>query len=442
MSPMKELEIKLVLRFRVPESGLTVNGILQGLEDQIPVIFIKILESTFKAVEERAINRLIKESPGRYTRNGHQRNKRKFITQFGTFRYRMAQMQDRELGKTIVPLAQELEMTPHKHYQAKAMEASIGSAIHLSYALASSEVIRIRGWGPSKSTTYRWLREISQTHGKWPCMKNIPYRFLMVDGMKVHLQVQGGNDIGMREMRWALASQGPKQPFEPVGFWINREWDEIRKDLEERLNYEKLEVLFADGGPGIEQNLLTEGMRYQRCLWHGKRDFPFILYAEGLKKTEQKPFRSMFDEIPLFEITKKRLEKIDPADKHTIQELAQKTKEGFEQLLNALDVRKYPRAKTYLQNLYQHTMTFLDYWLQTGEWLPLNINAIESAFSRIANRIKRIGKRWSDQGLLAWLMLAFRKIFKPELWDQLWKQYLRINRILELIWCRAEYVWL
>jgi hypothetical protein len=58
-------------------------------------------------------------------------------------------------------------------------------------------------------------------------------------------------------------------------------------------------------------------------------------------------------------------------------------------------------------------MTFLHYWLQHGEWLPLNINAKESAFSRIANRIKGIGKRWSDQGLLAWLMLAFRKIFKP-----------------------------
>ncbi|MGQ9615578.1 MAG: hypothetical protein ACUVWJ_04160 [Spirochaetota bacterium] len=35
-------------------------------------------------------------------------------------------MQDRELGKTFVPLAKELEMTPHKHYQAKAMEVSTG----------------------------------------------------------------------------------------------------------------------------------------------------------------------------------------------------------------------------------------------------------------------------------------------------------------------------
>ncbi|MGQ9615577.1 MAG: hypothetical protein ACUVWJ_04155 [Spirochaetota bacterium] len=179
-------------------------------------------------------------------------------------------------------------------------------------------------------------------------MKKIPYCFLMVDGMKVHLHGARGIYMGMREMRWALASRGPKQPFEPVGFSVNREWDEIRKELEERLNDEKLEVLFADGGPGTEQNLLAEGMRYQRYLWHVKQDFPFILYAEGLKKAEQKPFSSLFDEIPLFEMTKKRLDKIDPADKKTVQELAQKTKEGFEQLLNALDVRKYPRDKTYL----------------------------------------------------------------------------------------------
>lgn len=55
------------------------------------------------------------------------------------------------------------------------------------------------------------------------------------------------------------------------------------------------------------------------------------------------------------------------------------------------------------------------YQLQTKQWLPLNINAIESVFSRITNRIKNIGKRWSDQGLLPWLMLALRKIYKPEL---------------------------
>jgi len=41
---MNELEIKLVLNFRIPDNELTVNGILQGLKEQTPVILSKILE--------------------------------------------------------------------------------------------------------------------------------------------------------------------------------------------------------------------------------------------------------------------------------------------------------------------------------------------------------------------------------------------------------------
>ena len=65
---------------------------------------------------------------------------------------------------------------------------------------------------------------------------------------------------------------------------MDKDWRFIRKDLGKRLDYEKLEVLFSDGGPGIEQNLLSEGMKPQRCVWHGKRDFPFLLYQDGAKK--------------------------------------------------------------------------------------------------------------------------------------------------------------
>ena len=151
----------------------------------------------------------------------------------------MIQMIDTQTGKTIVPLAKELGLEPYKQYQAGALESGMGLAIHLSYRQASSEVIRIRGQGPGKSTLYRWFGQLSQTHGQWPEMKEIP-----------------------------------------------------------------------------------------------------------------------------------------------------------------------------------------------------------SAFSRVTNRIKKIGKRWSDRGLLRWLMLAMRKIFKPELWTQLWDQYLKINRKMELVMFKAEYTWL
>jgi hypothetical protein len=58
-SPVRELEINLVLTFRVPEDGLTVDGILQGLEEQAPVIFNTLLKSMFKALEERIITSFV-----------------------------------------------------------------------------------------------------------------------------------------------------------------------------------------------------------------------------------------------------------------------------------------------------------------------------------------------------------------------------------------------
>lgn len=208
------------------------------------------------------------------------------------------------------------------------------------------------------------------------------------------------------------------------------------------MTYKRLEVLFSDGGPGIEENLLAEGMRLQRCLWHGKRDFPFLMYADGLKKAAQQPFRSLFGQIPVFDLTKQRLENIHPADRETIQQLVQQTRQGFEQLLKALAVEKYPKARTYIAHLYEHTMTFLEYWLESSQWLPLNINAIESAFSRIANRIKNLGKRWSDQGLLQWLMLVLTKVFRSKLWEQFWSQYMKLNRKMTLTLCQVKYAWL
>lgn len=194
---MRELEINLVLTFRVPEDGLTVNGILQGLEEQAPVIFNTLLKSMFKALEERIIYKLRSEHPGRYVLNGHQPNARKLITHFGVFRYRMVQMIDRMRKKAIIPLAKELALAPYRQYQAEALEGGVGLAIHLSFAQASREIMRIRGQGPTKSTTYRWFREIAHTQGRWPPMKEVPYRFLMVDGTKVHLQGPGGKDLGV-----------------------------------------------------------------------------------------------------------------------------------------------------------------------------------------------------------------------------------------------------
>ena len=264
----------------------------------------------------------------------------------------------------------------------------------------------------------------------------------MVDGTKVKRQGARGKPLDKADMRWALASESVKKRFDPVGFWVAKDWKFIRKDLEGRLGYQKLEVLFSDGGPGIEDSLLSEGMRHQRCVWHGKRDFPFLLYQDGAKKEEQQPFHELIKEIMLFSLTKEMLEEVLPPDKELVVDLIEEIKRGFEKLIKALDAEKYPKARTYIENFLKNALLIFDYWLEGKGWIPMTTNAIESAFSRIVNRVKHVGRRWSDEGLINWLMIAFRKIYKPALWDELWTKYLKIHKQLKFSSLRVSYAWI
>ena len=275
---MDDLEIKIALAYRVPKNNLTLNGLLRGLDRDRDEIMRNLLVALLQALEEKA-----KED---YARNGcvcdgHQSHRRVVRTSFGEIRYRPARMRDRNRA-IFCPLATKLKVEPYRQYPGATLEAAVGQAIHLSYRLGARETRRILGHGPSKSTLRRRLQNLAETEGAWPPMKHRPFKFLMVDGTKVRLQA-GGYALGTSELRWAWAAEEAGYPFELIGFWVGKDWSAIRRDLEGRLNYRRLRMLFSDGGPGIEESLRSATMDYQRCPVHGKRDFRFLLYADHVK---------------------------------------------------------------------------------------------------------------------------------------------------------------
>ncbi len=85
--------------------------------------------------------------------------------------------------------------------------------------------------------------------------------------------------------------------------------------------------------------------------------------------------------------------------------------------------------------------TFLSWLLNKGEVIPLNTNAIETPFSQVCNRIKKVGKRWSEKGLLNWLKVAFYKIFEPERWSSLWLNHGKQLPKIELVSINASCFW-
>jgi hypothetical protein len=434
-----EITLDLRLDFKIPSSKLTINGLVLGLKEAAPQIMETILTTLLEAIEEKAVARQVEKDPQRYCKNGHQSKPRQFSCSLGDFSYRFAQLKDRKTGRSLMPLVKSLSIPEQVRFLEEALEPGIGLCAHVSYRRAAAEVERIRGQRMSHTTIHRRLQEFARTHAPFGDLKDRPFVWLLVDGTKVHLQGKKGKDLGQAQMRWALASEGVGKPFEPVGFWIDTSWKHIRKDLAKRLNYGKLRVLFSDGEPGIAENLLSRRMRHQRCVWHGKHDFPYILYTDGLKKPDQKPFIDQLKAIAAMGMNKAQLENLKPQDRAHVRQLAHQTEQGFDELLKALE--PYPKARAYIENLVKPVTTFLRWWLQKGETLPLTTNAIESHFSQICNRVKRIGRRWSDRGLLNWLTVCFYKIFKPELWRLQWEDTPRKLVKIRLRSVEATYQW-
>jgi len=434
-----EITLDLRLVIKIPRTKLTINSLVSGLKQAAPRIHAAILTTLLEALEEQVVQRYLERDPERYRKNGHQSKPRKFGCSLCDFSYRFAQLLDRREGRSLTPLVKALAIPGQVRFLDEALEPGIGLCAHVSYRRAAGEVERIGGQAMSHTTIHRRLQQFARTHDPFTDLKGKPFAWLLVDGTKVRLQGAKGSDLGQAQMRWALASEGAGQPLEPVGFWINTPWKSIRKDLAERLEYARLRVLFSDGEMGIAENLLSSRMRHQRCVWHGKRDFPYLLYADELKKADQKPFVDQLHAIAAMSMTKAQLEKLRPQDRLRVQQLAEQTQQGFENLLKALE--PYPKARAYIENLAKPVSTFFSWWLQKGEVLPLTTNAIESHFSRICNRVKRIGRRWSDRGLLNWLTVSFYKIFKPERWSLQWENAPRPVNNIRLLSVETTYQW-
>jgi len=439
---MAELQIELKLSLQIPENGLSINNLLYQLRKFMAEVFFAILEAIFSAVEQRAIEVLKATVPGRYVRNGRRRKPRQIRTAYGLFGYRVARVLDKETKKTSSPLWQAIGLPAYRRNMEASAEGGVGLVCHLSYGKSVKEIDRILGTEMSKSALHREVQRFGQEICRWPDIKEIPYRYLMVDGTKVRLQQTDEKGHGKKvEMRWALASLGEKQKFDLVGIWIDQSWKQIRSDLGNRLNYSNLEVLFSDGGAGIEENLLDPGMRHQRCIWHGKRDFPYVLYGDQLKKTQQEPLKGKLKSIPIMNLTQAGLERLGPDDFPKVEQLAEKTKQGFEQLLEALPEDKYPRARAYITNLAKDVTTFFEFWFENQVWIPLTTNAIENAFSQVKNRIWAVGKRWSESGLMNWLKVVVHKVFYPDSWDKLWAKYLGLDSELKINLLQVRYQW-
>ncbi len=169
---MGEITIELRLIFQIPESGLTINGLIGGLKEGVSQIQGEILVHLMKALVERLIDTMVHSDPDRYRRNGSQNKPRYLKSTLGTIPYRFAQLKDQPSGRSVMPLVEALAIPAYDHYLEEAWEPGIGLCVHVSYRRATSEVERIGGQSMSHTTVHRRLQELAASHDRFGPMRS------------------------------------------------------------------------------------------------------------------------------------------------------------------------------------------------------------------------------------------------------------------------------
>jgi len=408
----KQLTVNISITFEIPFGKISLARIEEAVRRSLKESGRLMMKAFLEALQERFSLLLRVLHPERFVKNGRHGRLRTFKTCFGKVQVANYQILDKGSGKNFRLLPMVVDFQPGKQFSPGALRLATRLSVLTSFRKAAEEnrnEMEITE-APSHSTVHRKFREIFENQ-KFPIERK-DIRYIMADTMKVRLQSGSGRDTGWAEVRVVLGAKEEEGPWNPIGLFVNRRWEEVREELEKVIDYEGLEVLISDGEPGIEA-LLGEGMRHQRCIWHGWRDFSFVLYQDGFRGFENRELVALLREIPLFRLRSKDR----PELREKVKKILIESRRLWEELLEVFDKEVYPRAHSYLRRLGENLFTFLEYFLEKGEWVPNVSNMAENVIGRIKLRVRRIGKRWSEKGLMALFQAMARRIFEIESWS-------------------------
>lgn len=416
-----QLEVTLELNVKIEEDQLNINGLIKAVSMSQNEFGRVLLQEIVEAIDRKACNALIENDTTRYRHKGY--SKRDFRTPMGKTKIRFKKLKDLASHRIVEPGKKVLDVPQYRRWLPWCLTPAAGLLAKVSFSASSKEAIRLQGDAPSPSTIHRRLKDLVGDGSFTPYIRKRHFRYLMIDGTGARFQNRSNTEkeaFYEGEIRFAFASTGENKSFELVGMWVQKSWQECASELYSRMCTDRLEVLICDGGPGIEEAFMRTGMRIQRCQWHGKRDLSFILYQDGIKKAQQEEVMKRYADIPLVGWNKEKIETLKSKDTEELEVLENKTRVAFCDLYFFLESKGYHNASVYLKNLAKPFVSFMGYLIETGKTIPATSNIIEGKISLFKNRIRSIGKRWSEQGLMRWLSIAVKKLLPEFNWESLW----------------------
>ena len=395
-------------------------------------IFTVIKEITMKAAQEVArvfMEHLQKNAWGFYRERGYRNlgyQKRTFRGFLGMITTSLLKIRKGK-GQIRYAIHRKIDIPAYVRLTEDAYETGLGLLPHVSYRRSVAESERIDEASPGKSSLHRYLKKIEPQLKVHPDRHAKGYEYLIVDGTGAKIQ-EWVSEYGFRrvktrrgEIRVVYAAKQPNGPYRVVGRWTEKEsWKEIAVEAYKRIDPAFLTTLISDGEIGIEEAFMRKNMSHQRCSVHAWREMKIFLYLDGLKKAGQEKYRDMLNDVPAFEYAKQEvMESLSAEDRPEIRKVIRTSKEQLDELIRILSRKGYQQTAVYISRLSKPLLTFLEEWVNTGEWGPATSNIAENRFSLFKNRIARIGKRWSESGLKRFFDLTVHKLFPGYEWNDL-----------------------
>lgn len=375
-----------------------------------------LFTAVLQALEARARADLEARFPGRFRHKGTQR--RQWQLPFGQVRLPLVKLWDRVARRTVRPLAEALELPQRVRWCEETLLPGYRLAVIQSFRQSQKAVRGMApdGRAPSHHTLHRrfqgFAAQLDPVPALTPSPDPQPSAYQQADGTKVLLQA-GGHHVGPADLRLVVGSRTPFGPLEVLDSSVGDSWEAIAARLRQRFPTPPT-VLVSDGEEGIPQALAGPETLPQRCLVHGRRGLPFALYQDGVKKAGQEPIKAAFERIPGLQLCQAELARLDPTDTATLHELLEASERAFAALKRKLPADTFPHTRRYILGLIEDGLAYLRHLLATGQPIPLSTNRLESIWSRVLLRIKRIGRRWSASGALHMLAACLVYALHPE----------------------------
>jgi hypothetical protein len=436
-----EMIAQMDLNFNWEIGKVTLNEMAYRVDKLIPQIATQLLEHIIHAYQEELVKRLrpghssasragigrhkSKITPERWCqgrtvrKRGHRGDLRQIKSKYGTLWIKLQNVECQVCGKQYTPLLDALGIESHKRHDEVIEHAVLEAVIDTNYR----RLIEGHGLDISLSGIHDYIVGSDIDELLKEELKLDDYTAILGDSTKV--KKQGGKQGELR----VLVGITPKGRLEPIGSWTDTNWDEIEKDVKQRIKQKpKSKPLFVyDGEAGLEDFLAGHVSGEQRCTWHATEGMYYAMWGDGHRIKTIRPQQEQLAQIIAIELPAEDYDRLSPKAIDAVKEQYTSAKQELTNLITSLHDQDCPKAVSYLTNLAKGLFTQVEQWLATGIVAPKTTSRLERLFKELGRRLKRIAWGWSDKVATKLSRMIMIKKYNPDLWKKYWLKKMGIN---------------